>query len=373
MMLNTSPSIFISAGDPSGDIAGSHLITELKNKMPDLRFNGLGGRRMSRAGQKQLIDGDRLAVLGFWEVARKFLFFGRLLNDAAEEIRRNKPAAVVLIDYPGFNLRLAEKIKPLGIPIIYYVSPQIWAWGGKRIEAIRRLIDMMLVILPFEKELYERAGVPCRFVGHYLLDDFESSFIRAPYNSDSKNLVLLPGSRPQEVQRMLPTLLKTAAILARNNEMKVAVAAVEGHIPYQEFVAASGFEAEIVYGQTRRLIHDSRLVLVSSGTATLEVGIIGRPMIVLYKTGYLTYRIARHLVKVDKIALINLVGGEKIVPELIQEEANPAEIAAQAKRFWDNPALSLEIVDKLHKTASLLGEPGAAKKAAAAILETAKC
>ncbi len=365
--------VFISAGDPSGDIAGSHLIHELAERNPRLKFIGLGGDRMYTAGQSQLIHGGELAVLGFWEVARKFFFFKRLLNEAVMSIKYGRPSAVILIDYPGFNLRLAERIKHLGIPIVYYISPQIWAWGGKRIEQIKRLVDMMLLILPFETKLYDSAGVPNRFVGHYLLDDMDQAHIKAPYDVHSDLIVLMPGSRPQEVQRMLPTLLDAAKKISATGSYRFVVAGVKGNIDYNPYLRNANSTIEVVFGKTRELVAQSRLVLTSSGTATLETGIVGRPMIILYKTGLLTYLIARRLVKIDHIGLINIAVGESIVPELIQGEATSKHIAEQAIRFLRDEEMSVGVVDKLNAVVDRLGGPGAAGRAADAIRELGVC
>jgi len=372
-MPQNEKSIFICAGDPSGDIAGSHLISQISLKKPQLKFFGLGGRLMKKAGQNQLIDGDRLAVLGFWEVAKKYFFFRRLMNDTIEAIRRKKPAAIILIDYPGFNLRLAKRIKRLGIPVIYYISPQIWAWGAGRIDEIKKYVDSMLLILPFEKDIYNQAGVKNIFIGHYLLDDIDTEFIKAPFNPESKLITLLPGSRPQEVERMLPVLVKSTPLIAKTGDYKFAVGAVAGDIDYKAYIGNSPVPIDIVGGRTRELIAESRLVITSSGTATLETGIIGRPMIVIYKTGWITYHIARRLVRLDKIALINIAAGEKIVPELIQKDASPENIAGAAEKFLTSDEYSQSTVRKLNLVTDTLGTPGAAERAADAIMEIINC
>jgi lipid-A-disaccharide synthase len=361
--------LFLSAGDPSGDIAGSHLIRELTSQNNSIKLFGLGGRRMKELGQEQLVESSRLAVLGFWEVAKKYLFFRRLMKNTVTAIKKNRPRIIVLIDYPGFNLRLAERIKPLGIPIIYYISPQVWAWGSGRIRQIKRLVDLMLLILPFEKDLYDKAGINNLFIGHYLLDDIAPELIKSPYNPDSNLITLLPGSRPQEVQRMLPTLLKAAEILSHRGQYKFIVAGVPGDIDYANYTKNSRVEIEVVSGKTRQLIADSRLVLTSSGTATLETGIIGRPMVIIYKTGLLTYLIARRLVKLDSIGLINITAGKKIVPELIQNEASPINIADEAGRFLNDSEYCQKTIAGLHGTTDLLGTSGAAQKVAMAIQE----
>lgn len=363
-LLKSSKSIFVSAGDPSGDIAGFHLLKALREIDKGIRFFGLGGRRMKQLGQEQKVESDKLAVLGFWEVARRFRFFRKLLSDTVREIERKRPKAIILIDYPGFNLRLAERVKYLNIPIIYYVSPQIWAWGGKRIEPIKRLVDRMLVILPFEKELYDRAGVKCDFVGHYLMDDIESRFIKAPYKSESDVIALLPGSRPQEIEKMLPVLVEAAAVLSENRKYRFAVAGIEGKFDYGSYLKNCGTEIELRLGRTRELIAESRLVITSSGTATLETGIIGRPMVVIYKTGWLTYLIARRLVRLDSIALVNITAGERLAPELIQREAAAPRIAEETVKILSDAERTSEIILKLHQLTDRLGRPGAGKRAA---------
>ncbi len=372
MVEETIP-IFLSAGDPSGDIAGSLLIKQLKSANKKLEFIGLGGRRMQSAGQEQIVESSKLAVLGFWEVAKKFLFFKRLMSDTVALIKERKPKVIILIDYPGFNLRLAKKIKAPGIPIVYYISPQIWAWGKKRIVEIKRCVNMMLLILPFEKQIYDDAGVSNKLVGHYLLDDMEKKYIKAPYDVDSDLVVLMPGSRSQEVQRMLPPLLETVRILSSERDLHFVVAGVEGTIDYDRYIRQSNLPIEVVYGKTRDLLRDSRLVITSSGTATLETAIIGRPMIVIYKTGLLTYLIARRLVKLQSIALVNITAGENIVPELIQNQATPNLISREATRFLDNIDLSLDVITKLNHLTDGLGSGGVSIRAADAILEFINC
>jgi len=365
--------IFLSAGDPSGDIAGSLLIKQLRTDNGKFGFIGLGGRRMHEAGQMQIVDSTRLAVLGFWEVAKKFMFFKKLMSATISLIKENKPKVIVLIDYPGFNLRLAKKIKTLGIPVVYYVSPQIWAWGKRRITAIKRYVNIMLLILPFEKKIYDEAGIANKFIGHYLLDDMDNKYIKAPYDVDSDLVVLMPGSRPQEVQRMLPTLLDAARLLSSGQNLRFVIAGVKGDIDYDSYIKRSGLPIQVVFGKTRDLIRESRLVITSSGTATLETAIIGRPMIVIYKTGLLTYLIARRLVKLKNIALVNITAGENIVPELIQNQATPDSIAREAARFLNDRNLSLDVINRSNRLTDSLGSGGVSIRAAEVIGEFIKC
>lgn len=357
-------SLFVSAGDPSGDNAASRILTAILSRRPNLTLFGLGGARLRFLGQRQLADSSDLAVLGFWEVARKYFFFRDLMKRTVAEITRRKPSAILLVDYPGFNLRLAARIRHLDIPIIYYISPQVWAWGGKRIAQMRKNIDLMLSILPFEKEFFDKAGLPCQSVGHYLLDDIPAEFISSPLPNLNR-IALLPGSRKQEVARMLTPMLEAAKLMHGSHGSKAVVAGVEGLFDYKSTIGMGSYDnIEIVYNDARRVLHESDLVICASGTATLECGIIGRPMVIMYKTGFLTYQIAKRLITLDSIGLVNLVLGEKVVPELIQNEATAAAIANALTRYRDDDAYQQQVVDRLRTVPDLLGGRGSSERAA---------
>ena len=358
--------LFISAGDPSGDQAVARVIAELKNRFPELETVGLGGPRLAELGQHQLADQDEISVMGFWEVAKRFGFFRRLMQTCVSEIEKQRPNAVLLVDYPGFNLRLAKRIKKLGIPILYYISPQVWAWGKGRLPDIRRLIDRVLVILPFEEQFFRENGVDAAFVGHYLMEDIPAEYVgtNPPGN---KQLAVLPGSRVQEISRMLPSMLLAAAEFNRRHGWTAVVAARRGVCDYEKLCAPYAHNGvTVVYNDARRVVFESDLALTASGTATLEIGIIGRPMIVVYRTGWLTYQIARRLVKLDRIALINLVLGEKVIPELIQSEVTPQRMTAELERYRE-PDYHNSVREQLKRVPSLLGGVGASERTAAEV------
>lgn len=360
----TSSSLFISAGDPSGDIATARLVEALKELKPGLSCFGLGGERLKALGQEQLANGDDLAVLGFWEVVKRYSYFRELMHRTIDEITVRRPACILLVDYPGFNLRLAKRIKHLGIPIVYYISPQLWAWGGKRISQLRDLVDLLILILPFEREFYASSGVKSEFVGHYLLEDIPPSLISSPI-PNSRRLALLPGSRPQEIERMLKTMCDAAATFCANHNFQAVIAGVKNGFDYGETLAKfRGAPISINYGNSREVIAASDLVLTASGTATLETGIIGRPMVIVYKTGFITYQIARRLVTIDKIGLVNLVLGDRVMPELIQHEAATDKIVRQLERFLSDSEYSSAAVARLRELPSLLGGTGASMRAA---------
>jgi lipid-A-disaccharide synthase len=361
--------LFISAGDPSGDNAVSRVVSCLRQTRPGLRVAGLGGPRLKQLGQEQLAEPSDLAVLGFWEVARKYLFFRKLFHDCVDEIKRRRPKAILLVDYPGFNLRLARAVRPLGIPIIYYISPQVWAWGKGRLGLIRDCVDRMLVILPFEEAFYREHDIACKFVGHYLLEDIPPTYVSSTAPGGNQ-IALLPGSRRQEVERILPPMLGAAKALYRSHGMTAAVAAMSGTYDYDSICkdyASSG--VKVIYDDSRRVIYESDIVLTASGTATLEAGIIGRPMVVVYRTGMITYLIARNLVKLDKIALVNLVLDEKVVPELIQNEANSVRMVEETEKYLLNDEYRLSVTRSLARVPSLLGGLGASARTAEAIGE----
>jgi lipid-A-disaccharide synthase len=361
--------LFVSAGDPSGDIAASRLIAALSEIKAGVTTFGLGGRRMRGLGQEQLAEPEDLAVIGFWEVVKRYGYFRDLMLRSVAEIERRKPACVVLVDYPGFNLRLAKRIRHLGIPIIYYISPQLWAWGGKRIAQMRTLVDRLLVILPFETGFYAGTGVKADFVGHYLLEDIPSALLSSAI-PPTKQLALLPGSRPQEIDRMLETMCAAAEEFCSTHYFKAVVAGIRNGYDYDATLAR--FNRDLIsirYDQSREIVAESRLALTASGTATLETGIIGRPMVIIYKTGFITYQIARRLVTIDKIGLINLVLGERVMPELIQGDASRQRIVFELDRFETDRDYSTKCVSRLRDLPKLLGGTGASQRAAKIVAE----
>ncbi len=360
-------SIFISVGEPSGDNALSRVIEELKNEQTDLTFFGLGGKRLLALGQEQFANREDLAVIGFWEVAKKYLYFRKLFHRCLDEIKKRKPKVVILVDYPGFNLRLAKEIKKLGIPIIYYISPQIWAWGKKRIVEIQKNIDLMIPILPFEEKFYNDSSVNVKYAGHYLTEDINPEFIASTVPTDG-HLALLPGSRRIEIERMLPVMISVAEMMYEKYKIKSVIAGVKGIFEYEKFLENKSC-ISIVYDDSRKVVNDAKLVLTASGTATLEVGLIGRPMVIIYKTGMLTYQIAKRLVTLDSIGLVNLVLNKKVVPELIQHEANEKNIVKALSKYIDDENYLQKTTKTLRTLSTLLGEKNVSKNIAGFIGE----
>ncbi len=361
--------IFLSAGDPSGDNPAARLLESLKARQASLSFFGLGGPKMARAGMQQMADPEDLAVFGFWEVFRKVSYFKKLLMQCAIAITDRRPDAIILVDYPGFNLRLAKLTRHLGIPIIYYISPQVWAWGKRRLKDIAELVDLMLVILPFEEDFYRDSNINVRFVGHYLIEDIPDTLISSPVPVRGP-IALLPGSRRQEIDRMLSPMLAAASRSNNQYGTQAVVAAIKGRYDYESALAAlNDSSISIAYDRSREIVAESSLAVCSSGTATLETAIIGRPMVIIYKTGWLTYWIARSVIKLKMIGLANLVMGEKVLPELIQHNAGPAAISAALGRYQEDDEYRNAIIGRLQKLPELLGGKGASGRAADYILE----
>jgi len=374
--MTNSGSIFISAGDPSADFPGKNLIDAIGRICPGLDVFGLGGPLMQASGLEPLADHRRLAVMGFWEIVPQMFFFRNLLKRTASEIEKRRPRAIILIDYPGFNLRLAARIKKLGIPIIYYISPQVWAWGKGRIKDIRRLVDLMLVIFPFEETFYEERGVPARFTGHPIFDryrdipDKESCRKILNIGQEEKLVALLPGSRRQEIKRMLPNMIQAAATVKEKIDHCRFIVAGVGEIDrslYEDIIGKAGIP--VLYGQTPEIINAADFVITSSGTATIETAYFATPMVVIYKTGFFTYQLARRLVTLDVIGMVNIVAGRRIVPELIQDDADPEKIAAHVAEIMTNDNLYQRTVTDLQKVRERLNSGDAGLRAAEAMQE----
>ena len=371
--------IALFAGEASGDLHGALLAQEISARSPGARIWGVGGEKMRAAGVEILRGIDELAVLGFAEVFVRLPFFLRLFGELRAAIEARRPDAVVLIDYPGLNLRLAKAAKNAGRPVAYYISPQVWAWGERRVSVIRRYVDRMIVVLPFEAPYYAERGVAASFVGHPLVSVARARRSREETRRalgvpDGKPLVgLLPGSRAQEVRSHVPLFVDALAVGARAGVVARAALARAPTVPTTlvEQLLARSQDPIATTTDTYELMDAADLLLVASGTATLEAAILGTPMIVVYKTSPVSYAIGRALVRVPHIALANLVAGERIVPELVQDAANPARLGAEMAALLADDARRDEMRSKLAAVRAKLGEAGAAGRAAEIVLELA--
>ena len=370
----------ISCGEPSGDLYAGALAVEIRRREPDAAIFGLGGQRLMAGGGELLADYRGLSVTGLVEALRVIPKSFSILNRLVAAARSEKPQALVVIDFPDFNLRLAAAVKRLGIPVVYYISPQLWAWRRSRMRVIKRIADRMLVIFPFEEQMYRDAGMPVQFIGHPLVDlaraqEPKDSFLREIGLDRSRPIVaLLPGSRPNEVQRLLPV-------------MRDAVTKITARLPGVQFVIARApsldnrlfsnvrwnpAEPVVVLARTDDVLAICDVVITASGTATVQAALHGRPMVVIYRLSSLSYRLGRRFVHVDDVAMVNLIAGRRIVPELIQDDCTPDRIAAETVSLLTDPQRADLTRAGLAEVRGKLGSAGASGRAAEAVLEVAR-
>jgi lipid-A-disaccharide synthase len=370
----------ISCGEPSGDLYAGALAVEIRRREPDAAIFGLGGQRLMAGGGELIADYRGLSVTGLIEAIRVVPRSFSVLNRLVHAARSEKPQALVAIDFPDFNFRLAASVKKLGIPIVYYISPQLWAWRRSRMRVIKRIADRVLVIFPFEEQIYRDAGVPVQFVGHPLVDlaraqEPKNNFLRELRLDPSRPIVaLLPGSRPNEVERLLPV-------------MRDAVKQISTRLPGVQFVIARApslddglfsniqwgpVEPVLVLARTDDVLAIANVVITASGTATVQAALHGRPMVVIYKLSPLSYRIGRRFVHVDDVAMVNLIAGHRIVPELIQEDCTPERIATEVLSLLTDAPRADAMRAALSEVRGKLGSPGASGRAAEAVLAVAR-
>lgn len=360
--------ILILAGEASGDQHGAELVRAMRRLDPQVEWFGLGGAQLEREGVKLLYRIEDLGVVGFTEVIRKLPLVRRVLRHLRRIIRDEPPDLVVPIDYPDFNLRVARYARECGIPVIYYISPQVWAWRRKRVRKIRRFVDHMMVLFPFEVDYYRSEGVPVTYVGHPVVDAFEPFRDRIPpIASQDQRILLLPGSRMSEVNRHLGTLLDAARELHRRNpRLRFELIRAES-LPQDIFdhtLADQNLPLRIVRAPILEAVPGCLLAITASGTATLEIAMTGTPMIVVYRVSALTYLLARTLVRTEHIALVNIVAGRRLVPELIQDQFSPLNVVEQATALLENPERRVLIQKELLEVRKRLGAAGASERAA---------
>lgn len=357
---------YLIAGEASGDLHGSNLIKALTQDDPDPEFRCWGGDMMEDAGATVVKHYRELAFMGFFEVLANLKTIIKNINSCKEDILSWKPDVVIFIDYPGFNLRIAKFAKQQGIPTIYYISPQVWAWKSSRVKQIKRDIDRMLVILPFEQAFYHKHGMEVNFVGHPLLDALGSA--PTPEGSWKKNhgipegkrlIALLPGSRKQEIDTMLPIMLE-ATRLTQDAHFLLAAAPSQNLEYYRSFIQERN-DISLLQGETYPILSSADAALVTSGTATLEAALFGVPQVVCYKGNRISYWIARRLVKIKFISLVNLIMDREVVRELIQDDLNPMNLRIELERLFQD--LNRKSIEKEYcELKEKLGGPGASKK-----------
>jgi len=385
----------IVAGEASGDLHASEVVRELKQLDPTLQTFGIGGDLLAREGMRILHHAREMGMVGLFNVIRHLGMFRRILNEMTDTIAREKPDAVMLVDYPDFNLRLAKRCKAMGLRVIYYISPQVWAWRRGRVKQIGRLVDRMLVIFPFEEDFYRQHNVPVTYVGHPLIDEMapltrrfappspegEGTRNREPSPSgeggrrpdEGMRIALLPGSRRHEVRTLLPPMLDALSILKKEREVDAFIIQAPT-ISSAELLAvmqkAHDF-VRIVPHDRGEALSRADVALSSSGTATLECAIAGVPVIVMYRLSSPTHWLAQRLVKLRHFSLVNIVAGKDVVPELLQEDVNGERIAREVRKLLD-PAENARVRGELAVVTQKLGRPGASRRAAEAIMSSVR-
>jgi lipid-A-disaccharide synthase len=369
----------VSCGEASGDLYAAALAAELERIDPGSRVVGLGGERFRAAGACLLADYRHLTVTGLTEalavLPRSLVAYRHLVRAA----RRNRPDVFVAIDFPDFNFRLAAAMRRLGVPVVYYVCPQVWAWRRSRLRTLERLVDRALVIFPFEEAIYREHGIPVTFVGHPLLDLARATSSRADFlarlrlDPSSPTVALMPGSRPNEVRSLAPVIARALPLIA-------------SRVPRTQFVLARapGLSSDlfaplldgplapaVVVADADNVIAASDVVLACSGTATVQAAIHERPMVIMYRVSPLTYRLGKPFLHVDTYGMANLVAGERVVPELIQDDLSAERLASEAISFLSDPAIHSRAVAAMRRVRQRLGDAGATARAARLIAETA--
>ncbi|MDR4988346.1 MAG: lipid-A-disaccharide synthase [Bacteroidales bacterium] len=365
---------YVIAGESSGDMHGANLMKSIRTLDPDAGFRFWGGDRMSAVAGEPVRHVSDLAFMGFWEVLINLKKILKNIRFCKQDLLRYNPDVLILIDYPGFNLRMAQFAAKHNIKVVYYISPQIWAWKQNRIKTIRKTVDKMLVILPFEQDFYKRLGMEVEFTGHPLLDELiplkETSRyddFRSDNNLDDTPIVaLLPGSRKQEVSRMLRGMTEAAGNFPDHQFVVAGVSSLGMHF-YKSYTGASN--VSVVLDQTYALLANARAALVASGTATLETALFGVPQAVCYKANVVSYHIARKLVNIKFISLVNLIMDKAVLQELIQHNFNPAAVQCELQRLLFDEAYRNSMQSEYRQVYERLGGTGASRKAAEHIID----
>lgn len=374
-------SVFISAGEQSGDLHASELVKELKKILPEgkSRFSGLGGNLMKNEGVNLLYHINELSAIGYIDVIRKYSHFKNVLKKCLEFVKSNNISAVVLVDYPGFNLRFAEKLREFYKgKIIYYISPQLWAWNEKRVQVIKKYVDKMLVVFPFEVNFYSKYGIDAVYTGHPLVKRIRKFLEENPKDKkvfgERKTLTILPGSRKAEIKNHLPVLLNTATQLRKEFDLTVNISKAESagddvFVKYSDDLKDFNLTAGNVY----ELIINSDIVFTKSGTSTIECALIGTPFLIFYKTYLLNYYLLKPIVKINRLGMVNILSEEMIVKEFIQNEFSRANLLLESRRILTDEHYKKLLKEKLKKIWDILGNEDASLNAAKLISSYITC
>ncbi len=377
MIKNTPPyHILIVTGELSGDMHAGRLVAEIKKKIPGIRISATGGPSLKREGVTILADINELSVVGFSEVIKRYNRLKKIFDKILGFIRKERPSLIICVDFPGFNLRLAPHIHKLDIPLIYYISPQIWAWKYGRIKSIKKYVTHMIPLLPFEQDIYRREGVPVSYFGHPLADEIESKMrqLKIAPTKGRKVITFLPGSRKHEIDTLLPDMVILSQMLKNQYpEIEIRFACADTMNPdhiREKFGKETRFD--VIKGKTYELIRSSHLVITASGTASLETSLLETPVIVLYKVKWLSYILFKLIVKIRFISLTNIILGKEVIKEFIGPKLNRDSIYSEARKILDSKETVNKMRLQFRKLRKILLAWGSYRKTASFIVSEIK-
>ncbi len=374
--------ILIIAGEASSDMHAANLVKDIVKLDKDIRFSGLGGKEMQKAGVELYCNIVQFAFIGPGGLFRHYIRLRKIFYDLCARIKQDRPDCAILIDYAEFNLRVAKVLKGMGIPVVYYISPQVWAWGLWRIKNMRLLVEKVLVFFRFEEDLYKQHSINAKFVGHPLIDTVKTDSRKQDLKislgiKDGVNIVgMLPGSRESEIKNILPVMLESALLLKKkcNDYIQyiIPLAATIDRASVERLAAKAGVEVIIIENNTYNAVSICDCAMVASGTATLETALLGIPMAIIYKTNFLTYILTKKLIKLPYIGLVNIVAGKHLAAEFLQYNARPDKIADCMASLLADKGMTAYLKDEFSRIKSMLGQPGASKRAAEEIINFIK-
>lgn len=356
--------ILIVAGEVSGDMHAANLVQQVAKNASNITFYGMGGELMQKCGVNIIVDANKLSIFGGAEIITKFMTIWRTFRTLKAALFNDKPDLLILVDYPGFNLRLAKVAKKAGVKVLYFISPKVWAWHQSRIKIIKKYVDMMAVIFPFEVSFYQKWQIPAAFVGNPLLQltaaqKISQTAAREAFKLDAKHKIigLFPGSRQSEIKRLLPIMLDTAKILKKQNPNIHFLLSQASSITPEDinpFLQLNQIKIQIIPGQNYQVMCACDAIIAASGTATLEIALMAIPLVIIYKMSWWEYQLAKRLIKIPYVGLCNILANKKIVPELLQNEANPSKIATEITKILDNNAYHDTMINDLKNIKNLL-------------------
>lgn len=355
--------ILISAGEASGDMHAAKLIQTVQKELPDVRFYGMGANLMQNAGAKIIVNSNELSIIGLLEIITKFKFLKQAFNIMEKALKNDKPDLLILVDYPGFNLRLAKTAKKYGIKVLYFISPKVWAWNQRRVKIIKKYVDIMAVIFPFEVDFYKQFAISAVFVGNPLLDltkpnlSRKQAIIAFDLNSKYKTIGLFPGSRTSEIKRLLPVMLEAAKMLKTKDPELQFILPQANSISREylnQFLQFSSIEVKVILGQNYDVMQVCDAIITASGTAALEIAIMKIPLVIIYKTSWFEYLLAKMVIKIPYIGLCNILMQKKIVQELLQNDATAPKIANEISRILNNTDYRQKMLNNLHEIKKIL-------------------